>query len=73
VLNDCGLLSGRRYTAHFSVADELPGLLGDERVVTDGKITTSRGAGTAVDFGLHLVALLCGEEKAKEISKAICF
>lgn len=73
VLHDCGLLAGRRYTAHFSVADELPAILADERVVTDGRITTSRGAGTAVDFGLHLVALLNGGEKAKEISKAICF
>jgi len=73
VLHDCGLLAGRRYTAHFSVADELPAILAEERVVTDGRITTSRGAGTAVDFGLHLVALLNGGEKAKEISKAICF
>ncbi|HLP26009.1 MAG TPA: DJ-1 family glyoxalase III [Acidobacteriota bacterium] len=73
VLNDCGLLAGRRYTAHFSVANELTAILENERVVTDGRITTSRGAGTAIDFGLHLVALLTGEEKAKEISKAICF
>ncbi|MBX3735657.1 MAG: DJ-1/PfpI family protein [Candidatus Didemnitutus sp.] len=73
VLHDCGLLAGKRYTAHFSVAAELPAILADERVVTDGKITTSRGAGTALDFGLHLVRLLGGDEKAKEISKAICF
>ena len=73
VLHDCGLLAGRRYTAHFSVANELPAILAHEKVVTDGKITTSRGAGTAVDFGLHLVALLSGPEKAADISKAICF
>ena len=73
VLHDCGLLAGRRYTAHFSVANELPAILAHEKVVTDGKITTSRGAGTAVDFGLHLVALLTGPEKAADISKAICF
>lgn len=73
VLHDCGLLADRRYTAHFSVANELPAILADERVVTDGRITTSRGAGTAIEFGLHLVALLSGGEKAKEISKAICF
>lgn len=72
VLNDCGLLAGRRYTAHFSVANELPAILSGERVVTDGKITTSRGAGTAVDFGLHLVSLLAGPEKSAEIGKAIC-
>lgn len=72
VLHDCGLLTGKRYTAHFSVANELPAILASERIVTDGKITTSRGAGTAVDFGLHLVALLTSAGKAAEISKAIC-
>lgn len=73
VLHDCGLLAGRRYTAHFSVAAELPAILSAEKVVTDGKITTSRGAGTAVDFGLHLIALLTSPEKSAEVSKAICF
>ncbi len=73
VLNDAGLLAGRRYTAHFSVAAELPEILATEKAVTDGKITTSRGAGTAVEFGLHLVSLLAGPDKAAEISKAICF
>ena len=72
VLNDCGLLAGKRYTAHFSVARELPAILAAERIVTDGKITTSRGAGTAVDFGLHLAALLTSPEKSAEIGKAIC-
>jgi 4-methyl-5(b-hydroxyethyl)-thiazole monophosphate biosynthesis len=72
VLHDAGLLAGKRYTAHFSVADELTSILADERVVTDGKSTTSRGAGTAVEFGLHLVTLLAGEAKSMEISKAIC-
>ena len=72
VLNDSGLLAGKRYTAHFSVANELPAILSGERIVTDGKITTSRGAGTAVEFGLHLVALLVSPAKSAEISKAIC-
>ncbi len=73
VLGDCGLLEGRRYTAHPSVAGELPHILANERVVTDGLITTSRGAGTAVEFGLHLVGLLVSPAKAEEIGKAICF
>lgn len=72
VLHDCGLLAGRRYTAHFSVAHELPAILSHERVVTDGRITTSRGAGTAVEFALHLVRLLTGPEKSAEVGKAIC-
>ena len=72
VLLDCELLEGKRYTAHFSVSHELPAILAAERIVTDGRITTSRGAGTAVEFGLHLVALLASPAKSAEIGKAIC-
>jgi 4-methyl-5(b-hydroxyethyl)-thiazole monophosphate biosynthesis len=72
VLHDCGLLAGRRYTAHYSVAGELHEILSAERVVTDGNITTSRGAGTAVDFGLHIIGLLTSQDKAQEVGKAIC-
>jgi 4-methyl-5(b-hydroxyethyl)-thiazole monophosphate biosynthesis len=71
VLNDAGLLEGRRYTAHFSVAKELPHILKDERVVVDGKIVTSRGAGTSLDLGLVLVEKLFSPEKAREIAAAI--
>lgn len=72
VLHDAGLLSARRYTAHFSVAGELPAILADERVVVDGKLITSRGAGTAIDFGLTLVGQLFSTAKANEIAAAIC-
>lgn len=72
VLHDAGLLEGRRYTAHPSVAKQLPAILANERVVVDGKIITSRGAGTALDFGLVLVEKLFSAEKAREISAAIC-
>lgn len=71
VLADAGLLTGRRYTAHFSVHAELKEALGGERTVEDGPIITSRGAGTAVDFGLVLVRRLYGEAKAAEIAAAI--
>jgi 4-methyl-5(b-hydroxyethyl)-thiazole monophosphate biosynthesis len=72
VLHDAGLLAGRRYTAHFSVANELTHLLAHERVVTDGKVVTSRGAGTAQDFGLDLITKLVSPEKAAEVARAIC-
>jgi 4-methyl-5(b-hydroxyethyl)-thiazole monophosphate biosynthesis len=72
VLHDAGLLSGRRYTAHFSVAAELPAILADERVVADGKLLTSRGAGTALDFGLLLVEKLFSAEKSREIGRSVC-
>jgi len=72
VLHDAGLLAGRRYTAHFSAAAELPAILADERTVTDGRLLTSRGAGTALDFGLLLVDRLFSAAKAAEIARSIC-
>ncbi len=71
VLHAAGLLEGRRYTAHFSVAKELQHTLSDERVVVDGKLITSRGAGTALDFGLALVEHLFSAQKASEVRAAI--
>jgi 4-methyl-5(b-hydroxyethyl)-thiazole monophosphate biosynthesis len=43
----------------------------EDRVVIDGNIVTSRGAGTAVDWAIALIGLLlspaCGEKLAKAI------
>lgn len=72
VLHDAGLLNGRRYTAHHSVASELGAILGSERVVVDAPIITSRGAGTALDFGLELVARLVSPEASQEVRASIC-
>lgn len=71
VLADAGLLAGKRFTAHSSTHDELPGALGKERLIEDGELITSRGAGTALDFGLALVRRLFGGAKAKEVAAAI--
>ena len=71
VLKDADLLENRKFTAHFSVYDELPKALAQERVVQDGTILTSRGAGTALDFGLAVVRTLFGDEKADEIARSI--
>ena len=72
VLHDVGLLAGRRYTAHFSVAHELPAILAEHRVVVDGQLLTSRGAGTALDFGLLIVEKLYSSDIALEVSRSIC-
>lgn len=71
LLHDAGLLAKRRFTAHFSTAGELPVASGGERVVRDGNFITSRGAGTAQDFGLALVRELCGEAAAGDVARAI--
>jgi 4-methyl-5(b-hydroxyethyl)-thiazole monophosphate biosynthesis len=72
VLHDAGLLAGRRYTAHVSVAGELPDILAHERTVADGRLLTSRGAGTALDFGLLLVEKLVSVDQARAVAQAIC-
>lgn len=72
VLHDAGLLTGRRFTGHPSTASELSLGSAEEAVVVDGKLLTSRGAGTALPFALQVIKLLGGEEQAKEISLSIC-
>jgi protein deglycase len=70
VLHDAGLLRNKRYTAHFSVRGQLGGVL-NERVVEDGLIITSCGAGTAIELGLSLVRRLEGDDGAVAVSEAI--
>jgi len=72
VLHDAGLLKGKRYTAHTSVEAELGNVITTERVVVDAPLITSRGAGTALDFGLELVARLVSPEAAKSVRESIC-
>ena len=71
VLLDAGLLAGKKFTSHAGVLNELPGSLVQERVVEDGNLITSRGAATAVDFGLALVRRLLGDAAAQEVAKGI--
>jgi 4-methyl-5(b-hydroxyethyl)-thiazole monophosphate biosynthesis len=73
LLSDAGLLNGKRYTSHPSVVDDLQDPVSNQAVVVDGDIITSRGAGTATEFALALVAKLTGKEKAEKIAESICF
>eukprot|EP01135_Chromosphaera_perkinsii_P009005 Nk52_evm23s1569 gene=Nk52_evmTU23s1569 len=54
-----GISEGKRITSHPSVKEEIEKTgkyvyCDDERVVIDGKTVTSRGPGTAMEFGLAL-------------------
>lgn len=67
-----GLLEGKKAICYPGMESELLGAtVTFEPAVTDGNITTSRGMGTAVEFGLELVKLLCGEEKAKQLRESV--
>lgn len=70
LLHDAGVLGGRKFTAHFSTTSELTENCG-ERVVADGALITSRGAGTALEFGLEMVAVLAGAAVRDEVAAAI--
>jgi 4-methyl-5(b-hydroxyethyl)-thiazole monophosphate biosynthesis len=72
VLLDAGVLAGRRFTAHTSAFAQLPPIVAGKQVVVDRRLITSRGAGTALDFGLSLVENLISREKAVEVAKSIC-
>jgi len=73
VLHAAGVLEGVPITAHPSVRGQLAGadLRTEPRVVRSGPVTTSQGAGTAMEFALALVADLCGDEKAAELGRAM--
>jgi 4-methyl-5(b-hydroxyethyl)-thiazole monophosphate biosynthesis len=63
VLAHAGLLDGRAATSFpgFLDAQSAPGVqLSTAPVVIDGRIVTSRGPGTAIDFALTLIELLAG-------------
>lgn len=68
VLSTHGLLRGRRATCHPNAADQMvEGEFTNERVTIDGRVITSKGAGTAMDFALALVTALFGPDKVEEI------
>lgn len=72
VLASNGMIAGRRLTSHPSVKDQLDGAFYEERrVVTDGKLITSRGPGTAMEFALALVEILEGNEKMEQVKDAV--
>jgi 4-methyl-5(b-hydroxyethyl)-thiazole monophosphate biosynthesis len=72
VLSTHGLLKGRRATGHPGTADQMvEGEFTNERVTVDGRIITSKGAGTAMDFALALVTALFGAAKVEEINSTM--
>ncbi len=72
VLADAGLLDGLLATGHPSVVDLLTGArVSTERVVVDGGIVTSRGAGTSMEFALELVRQLVGSDEETELRAAM--
>lgn len=70
VMGRLGLLKGRRFTCFPGFEDTVKGgIYSPEKVVSDGKFITARGAGAASDFGFEIVKLFKGELVAGELKK----
>lgn len=74
LLGAAGLLRGRRSTCHWQAIDFLPAfgaIVTRERMCVDGNIFTAGGVTSGIDMALKVVAMLMGEEAAKQIQLQI--
>jgi 4-methyl-5(b-hydroxyethyl)-thiazole monophosphate biosynthesis len=74
VLAKAGLLSGKKATGYPGMLEEMG--LSDTTVTGaavewDGKVVTSRGPGTAMDFALTLIEALLGPETREKVERAL--
>ncbi|MEN8129136.1 MAG: DJ-1 family glyoxalase III [Pseudomonadota bacterium] len=70
VLATAGLLNNKKATAYPGTLEKLELAsteLTSKVVQVDGKVITSRGPGTAMDFALELIELLLGSEARKTV------
>lgn len=72
VLAEAGLLEGKRATSFPACLDNYPNVMQHmTAVVEDGKLITSRGPGTAMDFALILLERLAGAAKRQEVEAGL--
>lgn len=74
VLGKAGVLQGKSATSYPGCLDKmrLPGVnYLEDAVVVDGKVITSKGPGTAMDFALQLVEILAGSELRKRVESGL--
>jgi protein deglycase len=72
ILGKMGMLEGIEATCYPGFEKYLKGAVVSRKdVVTDEKITTSKGPGTAIPFALELVRLIKGEDEATSLADAM--
>lgn len=69
-----GLLQGKKACCYPGMEEGLDGaIVTYDPVTVDGQIITSRGLGTAIEFGLTICEELGHSEKANQVGKAIVY
>ena len=72
VLASAGLLNNREATAYPGILDAQKDIkISSAAVVRDGTFITSRGPGTAMDFALTLIEILCGRDQRNTVEAAL--
>lgn len=73
VLAKLGISNGRSVTSYPGMESQMGSCdyHTDRKVIVDGKLITSRGPGTATDFGLELAKILCGAAVADETARGM--
>lgn len=74
VLAVAGVLTGKRATGYPGTLENAPQTdlhIEQRSVVTDGKVLTSRGPGTAMDFALEIIRVLAGQKKRDDVEAAL--
>ena len=72
VLGKLSLLIGKQATSYPGFKEQMTGVqYSEERVVKDGRIITSRGPGTSMDFALKLVEELKSSQVADAVRAAM--
>lgn len=72
VLSELGFLENKKCVCYPGL--ELKGAITqDKPFVTDGAVTTGKGAGCAFEFGFELLRVLRGEALAKDVAKKMVY
>jgi 4-methyl-5(b-hydroxyethyl)-thiazole monophosphate biosynthesis len=72
VLAPLGLLKGRNFACFPGMEERISGAFwkGD-RVVIDGSLVTSRGAGTAGEFAVAIIGKLLGDAEGEKVARSV--
>ena len=74
VLGRLGILKGKKAVCYPGMEEKLTGAeVAAVPTVTDGNVTTAKGVGAGIDFGLELIRVINGAEKAAEIKEEIVY